>query len=138
MHEWSLASSIVSSLDRFVRENNIKRVLRVTISLPQLAMLDKEILTEAYRELSKGSPLEGSELIIEEEPPHFICRNCNREFTLEEAAPQLSRVLRTYGEENPLHFLPDLAPMFVKCPYCGSENIIVKNTEIKVRRVEGV
>lgn len=137
MHEWSLAYSVVVTLSKFAQENNVKRITKVVLGLPKLAMLDREIFKEAYSELSKGGPLEDSELVIEEDPPRFVCRNCGREFSLEQAAPQVAEVWRKYGEENPLHFLPDLAPMFLRCPYCGSENVVVSNTEIKVKRIEG-
>jgi hydrogenase nickel incorporation protein HypA/HybF len=138
VHEWSLAHSVVAALDRFAQENNIRRVVKVVVSLPKLAMLDREIFREAYAELSKGGPLEGSELVIEEEPPRFICRSCGKEFALEQVAPQVAEVWSKYGEENPLHFLPDLAPMFIRCPYCGSENVAASNTEIRIKRVEGI
>lgn len=57
MHEWSLALSLVQTLDRWALERGIQ-IKRVVLSVPSPAQLDVSILTEAFDTLKKESRLE--------------------------------------------------------------------------------
>ncbi|BFH73934.1 hydrogenase maturation nickel metallochaperone HypA [Sulfurisphaera javensis] len=133
MHEWSIAYSVVKTLT----DNFDKKVLKVTLVLPQFSFLDLEILKEAFDELKKENKVtQDAELKIKIAEPIFKCRNCGKEFKLSDVEKQLNEVRSQYGEEYPLHLMPELFPAFLKCPYCGSHDIEAKGQEIYIESVE--
>lgn len=134
MHEWSIAYSVVKTLlDNFPD----KRVKKVTLVIPQFSFLDLDLLKEAFNELKKDSDVVGSaELEIKIAEPSFRCKNCGREFKLSDIEREINSVKSEYGEEYPLHLMPELLPAFIKCPYCGSHDIEVKGQEIYIESVE--
>ena len=132
MHEWSIAYSVVKTLT----ENFDKKVLKVTLVVPQFSFLDLDLLKEAFNELRKENPVtETTELQVKIAEPTFKCRNCGKEFKLSDVEKQLDDVRNSYGEEYPLHLMPELFPTFLKCPYCGSHDIEAKGQEIYIENV---
>ncbi|WP_063492742.1 hydrogenase maturation nickel metallochaperone HypA [Saccharolobus solfataricus] len=132
MHEWSIAYSIVKTLT----DNFNKKVLKTTLVIPHFSFLDLEILKDAFNELKKENGItQDAELEIKIAKPRFRCMNCNREFSLSDVENQLSNVRNQYGEEYPLHLMPELFPTFLKCPYCGSHDIEAKGQEIYIENV---
>jgi len=57
MHEWSLALSIVETLDKWALRQEVE-VRRVVVSVPSVSQLDVEMLKEAFDMLkqSRGWP----------------------------------------------------------------------------------
>ncbi|MEZ0247808.1 MAG: hydrogenase maturation nickel metallochaperone HypA [Thermoproteus sp.] len=136
MHEWSLALSVVQSVDKWAREHNVE-VKKVVLGVPSISMLDVKMLQEAFDFLKKESKLEAARLEVRVRSPRFRCRRCGYEFGEEEVRSQIEAVAGRYGEEYPLHLMPDLVPAFVRCPRCGSHDIEV-DAQIKVEEVETV
>ncbi|MCS7143820.1 MAG: hydrogenase/urease maturation nickel metallochaperone HypA [Archaeoglobaceae archaeon] len=134
MHEWAIAMSVVSSVEKWSMEKNVK-VGKVILSVPSLSMLEVEILREAFNVIKKGSKIADAELEVRLRDQNFNCRVCGNKFTLSDIKPQLEQVLKDYGEENPLHIVPALITAFAKCPKCGSHDFDV-DTEIRVEAVE--
>lgn len=133
MHEWSIAYSVVKTLT----DNFDKKVLKVTLVIPQFSFLDMEILEEAFNELKKENRItEEAKLQVKVAEPVFKCRNCGKEFKMSDINAQLNEVRRSYGEEYPLHLMPELLPSFLRCPYCGSHDIEAKGQEIYIEDVE--
>jgi len=137
MHEWSIAYGIVLTATSVAESNGLKSVTLVRVRVPRVSMLDLEILREAYVELSKGTVLEGSRIEIEVDKSAFRCGNCSREFGLDEVSNQLEGIVGEYGEENPLHFIPELASTLLECPYCGSKDIRLLQPDVRVIEVRG-
>jgi len=132
MHEWSIAYSVVKTLT----ENFDKKVLKVTLLVPQFSFLDLDLLKDAFNELKKENPVtETAELQVRIAEPIFKCRNCGKEFKLSDVERQLNDVRNSYGEEYPLHLMPELFPTFLKCPYCGSHDIEAKGQEMYIENV---
>jgi hydrogenase nickel incorporation protein HypA/HybF len=136
MHEWSLALSLVQTLDRWALERGVQ-IKRVVLSVPSPAQLDVSILTEAFDTLKKESRLEQAKLEVRVRSPRYRCRACGYEFGQEEVDPQIRQLMGQYGEEYPLHLIPELLPTFVKCPRCGSHDIEAE-LSIKVDEVETI
>lgn len=134
MHEWAIAMSVVSSVEKWSTEKSV-RVGKVVLSVPSLSMLEVEILREAFDVIKKDSKIADAELEIRLRDQDFSCRVCGNKFTLGDIKPQLEQVLKDYGEENPLHIVPALITAFAKCPRCGSNDFDV-DTSIKVEAIE--
>ncbi|AFA38936.1 Zn finger protein HypA/HybF (possibly regulating hydrogenase expression) [Pyrobaculum oguniense TE7] len=134
MHEWSLALSLVQTLDRWALEHGVE-IKRVVLSVPSPAQLDVSVLNEAFDALKRESRLERAKLEVKVRSPRYRCRACGYEFGQEEVDPQIRRIAGEYGEEYPLHLIPELLPTFVKCPKCGSHDIEAE-LSIKIEEVE--
>lgn len=134
MHEWSLAMAVVQAVDAWARERGV-RVGRVVLGIPSISMLELDVLREAFDMLKRESALEGAALEVRVRTPRFRCRRCGLEFGEGDVGGQLRELRERYGEEYPLHLMPDLAPTLVRCPRCGSHDIEV-DARIAVEAVE--
>ncbi|ACB39360.1 hydrogenase maturation nickel metallochaperone HypA [Pyrobaculum neutrophilum] len=136
MHEWSLALSVVQTVDRWAREHNAE-VKRVVLSVPVVSQLDLSILREAFDMLKMDSRLEKATLDVKVRSPRYRCRACGYVFGHEEVSSQIEALVGKYGEEYPLHLVPELLPAFVKCPRCGSHDIEA-DLAIQVEEIETI
>ncbi|MEM2865764.1 MAG: hydrogenase nickel incorporation protein HypA [Candidatus Hadarchaeales archaeon] len=116
MHEWAIAEGIVEALLERGRREGAKRITGFRLILGEIQGVEEELLRFALGELSRGTMLEGAEVRVEREKGRVGCRSCGFEWFPE----------RGSGEEEALHFLPDLLPLFLKCPRCGSVDLEIK------------
>jgi hydrogenase nickel incorporation protein HypA/HybF len=136
MHEWSVADAIIRTVINWADENHIKEVTKIKVGIPSFSFLDLDILKEAFDTMKKDSVLDKAELEVEFKEPKFKCRNCGFTFTSSDVKDQLDSVRSEFGEEYPLHLMPALAPSFLKCPKCGSHDIITETQDITIDGIE--
>jgi hydrogenase nickel incorporation protein HypA/HybF len=80
MHELSVALSIVEGvMEEAERRGDGLQVAAVHLKLGSLSGVSKEALKFSYELACKDTPLEGSQLLIEEVPTVLYCPNCKRE-----------------------------------------------------------
>ena len=113
MHEWALAEAVIKTTLGKIREENIKRILEIRITVGELQQIDLDIFKFSLKELSKGTPLENANFKISIERAVFKCLNCG--FKWEFSPSHLKE-----HEAEAIHFIPELAHSFVKCPNCNS------------------
>lgn len=141
MHEWSLADAVVRSLLNFISSEGLGFLEQVEVTVGEVLELDKGIFEEAFNELSKGTPLEGTKLVLKEERALFRCNSCGAEWNFDTADKMLSEELGVLEEpdgvkESPLHFLPDLATSLLRCPDCGSRDFeLVRGKDLRISKV---
>ncbi len=135
MHEWSIAAAIIHSVEAWALRNSVERIVKVTVEIPSTAALDIEVLKDAFKTLREGTRLKEAELEVKIVKPRVRCRACDYVFTDEDVERQVEALRKEYGEEYPLHLMPELLPMFVRCPRCGSNDLEVENPGIKVTEV---
>ncbi len=127
MHEWSLASSIVLTTKKIAREKGVQ-VKGVDIVVGELSQIDLEILRDALNTLFKEELGWDVNVRIEVEKAKLKCNTCGYEFGFNEAWEQIKKIFcqdLEPGEEceNPIHYVPELASSFIKCPRCGSPDL---------------
>lgn len=111
MHEMSIAQNIIEIVDEISKENQVKNVRKVIVKIGKLVAVVPDSLQFCYDTLTKGSPLENSELEI-----HIIrilakCDNCKKTFEVES--------------------------YFFTCPFCESTEIkILQGEELNVSELE--
>ncbi len=76
MHELSIALGIVDVVTETLAERGGGRVRSVHVRLGPLSGVAKEALLSAYPLACEGSELDGSALIVEEEPVIAWCGTC--------------------------------------------------------------
>lgn len=115
MHEWALAEEVISTALRVAREKNSKEIVKIKVRVGELQQVDQGIFELALEGLAKGTMAEKAKVEIEFEKSAFKCRACGHEWTFEESRKKLGR-----GEFESIHFIPDTASVYIRCPECGS------------------
>jgi hydrogenase nickel incorporation protein HypA/HybF len=82
LHELGITQSIVEIALRTAAEQQAKIIHSVTLEIGSLAGVVGEALQFCYEACSKGTPLEGSRLVIDEIPARARCRDCATEYLL--------------------------------------------------------
>jgi hydrogenase nickel incorporation protein HypA/HybF len=76
MHELSIAMSIVEMAQEEAERRGQVQVIAVHLRLGQLTGIVKEALLSSYDMACEATPLEGSQLLIEEIPIEVFCPKC--------------------------------------------------------------
>lgn len=133
MHEWALAESVLNSAANFSREHGFRRILRINVVFGELQAIDRKIFNFAAGELlkSSGEIFSGAKVKIAVEKASFKCKVCGREFGLSSAR-------RKEDEAEYIHFIPEMAHSFIKCPGCGSPDFdLVGGRGIYIKNITG-
>ncbi len=76
MHEVSVVTSLVDLIIQELGRYKVTKVNSVTLVVGDLTNLGEEQMTFAYEIVTRGTILEGSELLIEHEPVEVKCGSC--------------------------------------------------------------
>jgi hydrogenase nickel incorporation protein HypA/HybF len=120
MHEWALAEAVISTVERLYEENGRKRVLSVQVLIGELQRIEMEVFSMGLQNLLSESPFSYDVFHFETEKASFRCNACGSEWLLEEHAG--------LGEEEleAIHFLPEAAHVYMRCPACGSPDFVLE------------
>ncbi len=133
MHEWAFAEGIVKSVLDESKNNGFQRLNRVVIVMGELQGIDREIVSFALENLKKGTILENTKFEFEVEEVEFKCRNCKHTWKLDDTEEAEDEMIR-----ESIHFLPETAHTFLKCPECGSKDFdIIKGRGVYISRIDG-
>jgi len=114
MHEWALAEAVIEATSSALGGKDPTCLRGVTVRLGELQAIDHEVFSFAVQTLLQERPFRAATCTLETEPAEFRCAACERVWRLADS-PGL-------GEETreAIHFLPEAAHAFVRCPSCGS------------------
>ena len=115
MHEWALAEAMISTILNTAKEKGAKEIIEAKIKVGRLQQIEADVLNFAFRELVKKTPLEKTEIKLESEDARFKCGACGFEWNFSDVMNALDE-----DEHEAIHFVPDLAHAFVRCPRCDS------------------
>jgi hydrogenase nickel incorporation protein HypA/HybF len=120
MHEWALADAVVVSILGALEGRDPRSLRRARIVLGELQAVDKEIFLFGLRTLLEPHGISADKLTLATEPAEFLCGNCGKRWGLAED-PGLSEEQR-----EAIHFLPEAAHAFSRCPACKSADFHVE------------
>lgn len=120
MHEWALAEAVIEATASALGRRNPACLRGVTVSVGELQAIDHEILSFAIRTMLEERPFARAAYRLETEPARFRCGACSREWNLAETAG-----LDEHSREA-IHFLPEAAHAFIRCPHCASPDYHVQ------------
>ncbi len=86
MHEFSLVEAIMDSLLKMQHHEGWGKITKVHLRVGALRQVFPEILSFAFATVTKGTPLEGADLFVEEVPIAFRCLDCNASWEEEAGA----------------------------------------------------
>lgn len=81
MHEISLVENIIQIILEEMPKNGITKVDSLTLAVGEMQHAVPEALQFAFGIMSKDTPLEDAELIIERVPVKGHCKSCGKDFT---------------------------------------------------------
>lgn len=117
MHEYSIAEELINTLLDQVNEDKLSDTEIVHLEIGELQVISREALTQAFKIVTEGTLLEGSELRYEDVQIQVRCEDCGFQGEVD------------YENDFSLHFsVPVLS-----CPECGSSVDIVEGNELAVK-----
>jgi hydrogenase nickel incorporation protein HypA/HybF len=117
MHEWALAEGVISTATKFARENNLTKVTEVVVMIGELQQVEHDVLEFAFEQL-KTPLFEEARFVLKSQEAKFKCRNCGNEWTFKSQG-------MTEEVSEAIHFVPEMAHVYIKCPKCGSPDFEV-------------
>ncbi|KXA91581.1 hypothetical protein AKJ57_00780 [candidate division MSBL1 archaeon SCGC-AAA259A05] len=121
MHEWALAEGVISTALEVAKENEAKNIAKIKIKIGDLQQINREIFELALEEISSETLAENSEKEIRTEKAILKCRACGEEWDFKKSEKNLGE-----DESESIHFVPDLAHTYIRCPNCKSPDFKIK------------
>ena len=113
MHELSIVQNIVETADAFARENEIRNIQFLTVTIGANTGVIPRYVRMYYKDLCADTALEGSELRIEEMESECFCRECGEVFKPGKKQPQL-----------------------ITCPACGGDDLeVLHGNELMIKEI---
>ncbi len=110
MHEIGVLFEVVKSVERFARENEVKKIQSLVLQIGELSSMIPKYMRSLYPAATEGSILEGSTLEIELLPANAMCHDCKKVF----------RLLEHQGE----------------CPSCNTKNFeVISGKEFYIKEI---
>ncbi len=114
MHEWALAESVIKTAVEHAGAQKLRKLTEAGVVFGELQAIDGEIFDFALEQLRAQFPAAARcRFKIIKEPAAFRCKACSHEFPLK-------GLRKTKDESEFIHFVPEMAHTFLKCPACGS------------------
>lgn len=120
MHEWALADAVISTVEKNTGDISLSKLQEVTVLLGELQNIDMEAFSEGLKQMTKGKNVDLDVFRIELERAVFHCNYCGTEWDLD-GYPGIGA-----DEREAIHFLPESAHAYMKCPECGSSDFTIE------------
>jgi hydrogenase nickel incorporation protein HypA/HybF len=131
MHEWALAEGVISTATRFAEENGLTSVTEVVVIVGELQQVEHEVLQFAFEQL-KTPLFKSAEFVLKTQPARFKCRNCSHEWSFKAEG-------MTEEVSEAIHFVPEMAHVYIKCSECGSPDFeVTEGRGIWLATIKGV
>ncbi len=119
MHEWALAEAILASAKEIAEKEKLKEVIEVTIRIGELQQVEPQILRFALLQM-KTDAYKGTRFRILKAKSSLKCRVCGTTW-------QFNPKKLDKATAEAIHFVPEVAHTFVKCPKCCSPDFEIVN-----------
>ncbi len=119
MHEWALAEAILTSAKQVAEQEGLKKVTEVTIMVGELQQVEPPILRFALTQM-KSETLKNAKFRILKAKSTLKCRVCGTTWHFD--VQKLDKITA-----EAIHFVPDVAHTYVKCPKCGSPDFEISS-----------
>jgi hydrogenase nickel incorporation protein HypA/HybF len=118
MHEWALAEALISATSQIAEKEGLKEITEVKIKVGELQQIELGILRFALSQL-KSPKFKKAKITIRIEKAKLKCRVCNHQWIFD-------REKLDTDTAEAIHFIPEIAHTYIKCPKCGSPDFEVK------------
>ena len=130
MHEWALAEAILTTANQIADQEKLKEVTEVTIRIGELQQIEPPILRFALSQM-KTETFKNAKFHILQAKSTLKCRVCGTTWQF-----NIKKLDKTTAEA--IHFVPEVAHTYVRCPKCGSSDFeIVSGRGVWLENIKG-
>jgi hydrogenase nickel incorporation protein HypA/HybF len=130
MHEWALAEAILTSTRQIAEQEKLNEVTEVTIKVGELQQVEPPILRFALQQMKQDIFVKTKFHILKAKST-LKCRVCGTTWQF-----SLKNIDKATAEA--IHFVPEVAHTYVKCPKCGSPDFeIVSGRGVWLENIKG-
>lgn len=117
MHEWALAEGVIKAASRIADEKGIKVITEIRIGIGELQQIEHEVFQFALEQLRPPN-MSKAKFSLESVVGRLRCRVCGEEWEFSD---------KEMDEETSeaIHFVPEMAHVYIKCPGCNSPDFEV-------------
>jgi hydrogenase nickel incorporation protein HypA/HybF len=131
MHEWALAEAILITAAQVAEMEQLREVIQVSIRLGELQIVELEILKFALNEI-KTELFRNAKFRFLKAKTMLKCRVCGTSWQFKKENFDAAIV-------EAIHFVPETAHTFVKCPKCISPDFeITSGRGVWLDSIKGV
>jgi hydrogenase nickel incorporation protein HypA/HybF len=131
MHEWALAEAVIAAALQIAKKERLREVKEVTVKVGELQQVERDILSFALSQLKPAS-FKGAKFRILRAKTELKCRACGHAWLFKKH--QLDK-----STAEAIHFVPEVAHTYIKCPKCGSPDFeITEGRGIWLENIKGV
>ncbi len=131
MHEWALAEAVVQTAAGALGDRDPTCLRSIRVAMGELQAIEREIFDYAMSTLLAERSFVSATVTVEDEPARLACAACGHGWGLAET-PGLTEDTR-----EAIHFLPEAAHAFLRCPRCASPDFrVVEGRGVKVLSIE--
>jgi hydrogenase nickel incorporation protein HypA/HybF len=130
MHEWALAEAVIAAASQIAKKEQLKKVTKVTIKVGELQQVELNILKFALSQL-KPTSFQNAKFRITRAKTTLKCRVCGHTWLFE-------KQLLDKSTAEAIHFVPEVAHTYIKCPKCGSPDFeITEGRGVWLENIKG-
>jgi hydrogenase nickel incorporation protein HypA/HybF len=118
MHEWALAEGVISTSEKVANEQGLKEITEVVVGIGELQQIDNEIFRYALEQL-RTPIMKNAKFILQDIEGKLACRICGEEWVFSNEGME-------EDVSEAIHFVPEVAHVYIKCPNCNSTDFEVK------------
>ena len=131
MHEWALAEAVIAAASQIAKKEQLKEIAEVTIKVGELQQVELDILRFALSQLKPAS-FKNAKFRIMRTNTQLKCRVCGHAWLFTK-----QKLNRSTAEA--IHFVPEVAHTYLKCPKCGSPDFeITEGRGVWLESIKGV
>lgn len=130
-----MAEAVIQTAIDVAKREGFKKVILIKISLGELQGIEREIFDSAISGLLKmqGNVFVNTKVEVNIVRTKFRCRACKHEWTFKDISETLDE-----GVRESIHFIPEVAHSFMRCPKCGSPDFeVLEGRGISVTSITG-
>jgi len=135
MHEWALAEAVVTTAVKEGEKAKLKKITKIKVVIGELQQIDKELFKSLLQDIIhlEDSKVREAKVEVEFEEAVLKCRVCGHELSFSKSRKKLSS-----EEAEMIHFIPEMAHVYLRCPKCGSPDFEVeKGRGVWIESIEG-
>ncbi len=130
MHEWALAEAVIRATQQIAEKEKLKEINEVEIKIGELQQVEREIFRFALSQL-KPANFRSTRFRLSKAKTKLKCRVCENTWLF-----RRSKLDEDTAEA--IHFVPEVAHSYIKCPKCGSPDFeISKGRGVWLENIKG-
>lgn len=131
MHEWALAEAVVSAASETAAKEGLREVTEVRVAVGELQQIELDVFRFALSQVKKLK-LKNTRFMVKKAKARMRCRACGNTwiFNSKELDENMAEAV---------HFVPEVAHVYIKCPKCGSPDFeVLEGRGVWLLSVKGV